>query len=83
MLETPASAVVNVENGGELALGGPLLIENNGTLNLNGGIITLNAVSVDASFINNGTLNFNSGRINFDENFGIAGAGNNLLGSNV
>lgn len=73
-------AVVNAENGGELDLAGPLLIEKSGTLNLNGGIVTFN---FNQPLINNGTLNFNSGRVNLGQNLGVAGPSNNLFGANL
>ena len=72
--------MLKVENGAELALSGPLTISPSGTLDLNGGLISLN---LNQAFTNNGTFNFHSGRINLGQDLGLSAAGSPVLGANL
>jgi hypothetical protein len=74
-----SSGTVTVADGGELDLAGPLTINETGTLNLNGGIITMDFTQ---PFTNHGTLNFNSGRFTLGDNLGI-GSGTSVFGANI
>ncbi len=74
------ASIVNLESGGELFPNRDLFLQEGGTINVVGGIISIND---GGEFVIDGTLNFVAGRINLGEDFGVAGAGNDLLGGNV
>ena len=70
---------VTVADGGELVLLGPLSLNETGTLNLDGGIVTM---ASSQTFTNHGVLNFNAGRFTFGESFNLGG-GVSPLGINL
>lgn len=74
-----SSGTVTVEDGGLVTLGGPLTINETGTLNINGGIVTM---AVSQPFTNHGALNFTSGRFTLGEDLGV-GSGTSAFGSNI